>query len=80
MKLEFLLLRVLLLLGATVAFTVPPTTLASLKPWHVPAPLLSPSRSVLSAKSEKDDREYWLGEFSTSTGEVIEPYKVLGGA
>ncbi|GKY99429.1 hypothetical protein MPSEU_000897500 [Mayamaea pseudoterrestris] len=56
----------------------------------LPIPLRSPqhrmqhitplvrSRSLLMAKSEKVDREYWLGEFSTSTGEVIEPYKVLG--
>ena len=83
MKLEIFLLGVLFVLGAAVAFTVPSTTLTShcRSLQRVPAvvPHFHPSLFVLSAKSETDDREYWLGEFSTSTGEVVEPYKVLGG-
>jgi hypothetical protein len=38
-----------------------------------------PADLLLSSKKDVDDRDYWLGEFSTSTGEVVEPYKVLGG-
>jgi hypothetical protein len=37
-------------------------------------------RFQAAGDNDRDNREFWLKEFTTNTGEVVEPYKILGGA
>lgn len=73
------LLLISLRLVGVLALAPTPRTLRLNQIQIHPAATLWRLPTTLHAKNDKDDLEYWLGEFSTSTGEVIQPYKVLGG-